>query len=47
MKRLVLLLLTVSVLAVGALTACRREVPAPLPTPDKPPTPTVVQSYYA
>lgn len=47
MKRPALLLLTAAVVSIAALSACRREVPAPLPTPDKPPTPTVVQAYYA
>lgn len=46
MKRPVLLLLTGVLLAATALSACRRDVPAPLPAPDRPPVPTT-QAYYA
>lgn len=34
-------------IAVAALSACRKEVPAPLPTPDPSPKPTVQASYLA
>ena len=40
-------LMTAALLAMAALTACRKEVPAPLPAPDQVPKPTVQTSHFA
>ena len=40
-------LMTGAVVAMAALTACRKEVPAPLPSPDQAPKPTLQTSHYA
>ena len=40
-------LMTGALVAMAALTACRKEVPAPLPSPDQAPKPTVQASYFA
>lgn len=40
-------LMTGALIAIAALAACRKEVPAPLPTPERDPKPTVNVSYLA
>jgi len=40
-------LMTGALIAMAALTACRKEVPTPLPSPDQSPKPTVQTSYFA
>jgi hypothetical protein len=40
-------LTTALVIAVAALAACRKEVPAPIPAPDRTPTPKVEATRVA
>ncbi|WP_457419901.1 hypothetical protein [Roseateles sp. P5_E7] len=47
MKPRLVQLMTGALVAMAALTACRKEVPTPLPSPDQAPKPTVQTSYFA
>ena len=40
-------LMTGALVAMAALTACRKEVPAPVPKPDEVPRPTTLAAWDA